>query len=182
MNGARGRDECRMKLQIVNLQVAGSNPVGSSSSWTRSSADRAGCFTTPRRRGRIMGIAVANAGRNYSRHRWMVWQVRLLLGIRSLARAGPSGFVHPRRRCKLLPCRNELPRRMPEDYRDRAARRIFGGQVGCSNHPALPKGARSSVNCPATSRRRDDEESPGRMPPVTTGAASRHDHGMRAAR
>ena len=32
-------------------------------------------------------------------HNWMAWQVRLLLGIRSLARAGPSGFVHPRRRC-----------------------------------------------------------------------------------
>jgi hypothetical protein len=43
----------------------------------------------------------------------------------------------------------------------RAARRIFAGQVGCSIHPVLPQEARSSVNCPAKSRRRDNEEGLG---------------------
>lgn len=35
-----------------HLQVAGSSPAGASISWTRSSADRAGRFTIPRRHGR----------------------------------------------------------------------------------------------------------------------------------
>lgn len=94
----------------------------------------------------------------------MVWQVRLLLGIRSLARAGPSCFVHPRRRC--MACTIPVPQGRNNSANagrttGRAAHRISGGQVGCSNHPALPKGARSSVNCPAKSRRRDDGKALG---------------------
>lgn len=105
-------------------------------------------------------IAVANAGRNYSLQSWMVWQVRLLLGIRSLARAGPSGFVHPRRRCDPPAMQETTPANAGRTT-GRAARRISGGQVGCSNHPVFPKGARSSVNRPAKSRRRDDGKALG---------------------
>ncbi len=42
-----------MKLQAVTLQVAGSNPAGASILWPRSSADRAGRFSTPRCHGRM---------------------------------------------------------------------------------------------------------------------------------
>jgi hypothetical protein len=189
-----------MKLQAVTLQVAGSNPAEASILWPRSSADRAGRFSTPRRHGRMTWrmqrklhrprrvripqgksrshsgsgcfleigrhvrqrrkagndigaprmelqvrsllrrrlpswrtggtfrvdrlsarLAAANAGRNYRHPRWMVWQVRLLLGIRSLARAGPSGFVHPRRRCNALHYPSTVgtddPGKCRQDYR-----------------------------------------------------------------
>lgn len=97
----------------------------------------------------IVRLAAANAGRNYSIHHWMVWQVRLLLGTRSLARAGPSGFVHPRRRCNVCTIPVWRDRTTPANAgrtTGRAAHRILVWCVGCSNHPAFPEGARSSDN------------------------------------
>lgn len=95
----------------------------------------------------VARLAAANAGRNYSAHHGMVWQVRLLLGIRSLARAGPSGFVHPRRRCMV--CTSPAPqggmtRQMPAGLQVEQPAEFPVWCVGCSNHPVSPKGMRSS--------------------------------------
>jgi hypothetical protein len=54
----------------------------------------------------------------------MVWQVRLLLGKRSLARAGPSRFRPP-----LSPLRLEYPRRMPTGLQVRRPATLLGRRV-----------------------------------------------------
>jgi len=89
--------------------------------------------------------AAANAGRNYSRQvgwsgrfdsswAYALWHERGHPVSSTLVAAASSCHAE-----------TNYPGECRQDYRDRAARRIFGGQVGCSNHPALPKGARSSV-------------------------------------
>lgn len=62
--GARHRDECRMELQTVNLQVAGSNPAGSPKGPVAQRTERA--FHHPRRHGRLIENTMANAGETTS--------------------------------------------------------------------------------------------------------------------
>ena len=79
----------------------------------------------------MANIAAANAGRNYSHH-IHGWSVRFdsYPRQRSLARAGPSGFVHTCRRCR------RPSRQMPAGLQvERPV--CFGGKVGCSSHPVF---------------------------------------------
>lgn len=88
--------------------------------------------------------------------------------------SGTSGAIRFRPSSSPLQVPTKWERTVPANAgrtTGRAACWIFRQAGRMFNSSRVPKGARSSVNCPATSRRRDDEDEPGRTPPVTTGAA-----------